>query len=198
VLWGPQTKRCKQLSSVTASCGFRSEASRRGGDSPGNRQQERAIVKWGCFCEFSPWNENLTVKKYMNIVIYLWQIMKTVKFISEETDDPPLKGLSTRILRHLFMGLTKGFRLYPILTCPYLNELSWLPSPWGFTWSKNGGMPGCPVIQGGSQEVREAKTAKNCNILETIKNIYANYGWFINSLIKFVPAKCDNPTFSFL
>ena len=59
-------------------------------------------------------------------------------------------------------------------------------------------MPGCPVIQGGSQEVREAKTAKNCNILETIKNIYANYGWFINSLIKFVPAKCDNPTFSFL
>jgi hypothetical protein len=40
-----------------------------------------------------------------------------------------------------------------------------------------GGMPGCPVIQGGSQELREvAKTAKNCNILDTIKNIYANYG----------------------
>jgi hypothetical protein len=40
-------------------------------------------------------------------------MMKTVKFISEETDYPPLKGLSTRILRHLFMGLTNGFGLYP-------------------------------------------------------------------------------------
>ena len=83
-----------------------------------------------------------------------------------------------------------------------VNQWIWaIPSPRGFTWRKMGGMPGCPVIQGGSQELREvAKTAKNCNILDTIKNIYANYGWVVYKQFDQIcpPAKCDNPTFSFL